>query len=88
MDDGRPCELADADGSMQEERWAISGNVFILNGGAVSWYSKTQEIVSLSTTESEYIAAVHAAKEAIWLQQLVSQIFRIHFVPTTMCTIT
>ncbi|KAL5510919.1 hypothetical protein ACEPAG_4676 [Sanghuangporus baumii] len=67
--------FTDADGSIQEDRQAISGNAFLINGGAVSWYSKTQEFVSLSTIELEYIAAVHAAKEAIWLKQLISQIF-------------
>lgn len=65
----------DADGSMQEDRHAISGNAFLIDGGAVSWYSKKQEIISLSTTESEYVAATHAAKEAIWLRQLLGQIF-------------
>lgn len=65
----------DADGNMQEDRRAISGNAFIIDGGAVSWFSKRQEVVSLSTTESEYIAATHAAKEAIWLRQLIAQLF-------------
>jgi Reverse transcriptase (RNA-dependent DNA polymerase) len=58
---------ADADGSMAEDRHAISGYTFIIHGGAVSWSAKHQEIVSLSTTESEYVAATHAAKEALWL---------------------
>ena len=65
----------DADGSMQEDRHAISGNAFMLYGGAVSWFSKKQEIVSLSTTESEYIAAAHTAKEALWLRQLMRELF-------------
>jgi hypothetical protein len=66
----------DADGSMQDDRRAISGHAFLINGGAVSWYSKRQEIVSLSTTESEYISATHAAKEALWLRSLIRQVFR------------
>jgi hypothetical protein len=66
---------ADADGSMMEDRRAISGYAFIINGGAVSWSAKKQEIVSLSTTESEYIAATYAAKEALWLRSLISQLF-------------
>lgn len=66
---------ADADGSMADDRHAIPGYAFIVDGGAVSWSSKRQEIISLSTTESEYVAAAHAAKEALWLRQLVGQIF-------------
>jgi hypothetical protein len=30
--------------------------------------------VVLSTTESEYMAATHASKEAVWLQRLCSGI--------------
>jgi len=55
---------ADADGSMAEDRRAISGYAFIVHGGAVSWSTKKQEIISLSTTE--YIAATYAMKEALW----------------------
>jgi hypothetical protein len=65
----------DADGSMAEDWWAISGYTFILHGGAVFWSCKRQEIVSLLTTESEYIAAMHATKEALWLQMLLSKLF-------------
>ena len=66
---------ADADGSMAEDRHAVSSYAFIVDSGAVSWSTKCQEIVSLSTTESEYIAATHAAKEALWLHSLITQVF-------------
>ena len=59
--------FTDADGAMQEHRHAITGYAFLIDRGAVSWSSKKQEIVTLSTTESEYVAITHAAKEAIWL---------------------
>ena len=59
--------FTDADGAMQEHRHAITGYAFLIDGGAVSWSSKKQEIVTLSTAESEYVAATHAAKSAIWL---------------------
>ena len=36
--------------------------------------SKRQAVVALSTTESEYMVATHASKEAIWLQRLCSGI--------------
>jgi len=42
---------------MAEDRHPISGYAFMLNSGAVSWNEKRQEIVTLSTTESEYVAA-------------------------------
>ena len=65
----------DADGSMAEDRRAISGYAFLVDGGAVSWSSKRQEIISLSTTESEYVAATHGMKEALWLRSLISEAF-------------
>ena len=59
--------FTDADGSSQEHHHAISGYVFLIDGGAVSWASKKQELITLSTAEAEYVAATHAAKECIWL---------------------
>jgi hypothetical protein len=75
---------ADADGNMAEDRHAISSYAFLLHGGAVSWTTKRQEIISLSTTESEYVAATYAAKEALWLRSLLSQLFDISLKPTTL----
>ena len=45
----------------------ISGYAFLINGGAISWSSKKQELVTLSTAKSEYVAATYATKEALWL---------------------
>ena len=50
-----------------DQRRSTSGYVFSLFGGAVSWMSKRQSVVALSTTEETYIAATHAIKEAVWL---------------------
>eukprot|EP00253_Pinus_taeda_P016507 PITA_16507 len=55
-----------------DQRRSTSGYVFNLFGGAVSWMSKKQSVVALSTTEQEYMAATHASKEAVWLQRLCS----------------
>ena len=57
----------DADGATQEHRHAIMGFAFLIDGGAILWGSKKQGLITLSTAESEYIAAMHATKEAIWL---------------------
>eukprot|EP00253_Pinus_taeda_P009884 PITA_09884 len=55
-----------------DQKRSTSGYVFHLFGGAVSWMSKKQSVVALSTTEAEYVAATHASKEAVWLQRLCS----------------
>eukprot|EP00253_Pinus_taeda_P013916 PITA_13916 len=62
---------ADKAGDLDQRR-STSGYVFNLFGGAVSWMSKKQFVVALSTTEAEYMAATHASKEAVWLQRLCS----------------
>jgi hypothetical protein len=51
-------------------RISTSWYVFNLFGGAISWMSKRQVVVALSTTEVEYMASTHAIKEEIWLQIL------------------
>ena len=58
----------DTDGATQEHWHAISGYAFLIDGGAVSWFLWKQEIVTLSTTEAEYVTTTHTAKEAIWLK--------------------
>ena len=65
----------DADGTMQEHRHAISGNAFLINGGAISWSSRKQELITLSMAEAEYVATTHAAKEALWLRKLIHKLF-------------
>eukprot|EP00253_Pinus_taeda_P030257 PITA_30257 len=55
-----------------DQRGSTSGYVFNLFRGAVSWMSKKQSIVALSTIEAEYMAATHGSKEVISLQRLCS----------------
>ena len=57
-----------------DRRISTSGYVFNLFGGAISWMSKIQSILALSTIEVEYMVATHASKEAIWLHRLCSSI--------------
>ena len=55
-------------------RKSTGGFVFILAGGAVSWKTKRQGGIALSSTEAEYVALSEAAKEAIWMRRLLKEI--------------
>ncbi|KAH9689170.1 Integrase catalytic domain-containing protein [Citrus sinensis] len=57
-----------------EKRKSTTSYVFTLAGAAVSWVSKLQTVVALSTTEAEYMAATQACKEAIWIQRLLEEL--------------
>jgi hypothetical protein len=57
-----------------ESRRSTSGFVFNIGSGAISWSSKRQPTVALSTCEAEYMAQTVAAKEAIWLRQLLQEL--------------
>ena len=63
----------DADWASQKHQHSISGFSFHYGMGAVSWSSKKQNVVLLLSTEAEYIAQIHAAKEAIWLRSFMSE---------------
>jgi hypothetical protein len=52
-----------------EDRHSTSGLIFIKNGAALSWKSRKQKIVSLSSMEAEYIALTDAVKEGMWLKK-------------------
>jgi hypothetical protein len=66
---------ADADGASQEHHHMISSFAFLVDGGAISWGSKKQELVTLSTTRAKYVVATHATKEIIWLHHLMGEVF-------------
>lgn len=58
----------------KNNRRSTSGYVFTLCGGAISWKSRQQTSVALSTTEAEYVAATEACKELIWLNRLLQDL--------------
>jgi hypothetical protein len=64
---------SDADHASQKDRHSISGYAFMI-GGCVSASSKRQPIIALSSTEAEYIAMTHAAKEALWMRALIGEL--------------
>ena len=56
------------------DRKSISGYVGLIDGGAVSWGSRKQTSVSLSTVEAEFIVASTAVKEILWHRSLFSSL--------------
>lgn len=58
----------------KESRKSTSGFIFMLHRGPVSWRSKRQSTVALTSTEAEYIALTLAAKEATWLRLLLTEL--------------
>ena len=50
---------------------SVSGYIFMLSGASISWRSKKQITVALSTVEAEYVALSAAAHEAVWLRSVM-----------------
>ena len=55
-------------------RKSTTGYVYSLGGATISWVSKLQKIVALSTTEAEYVAVTEASKEIIRLQSFLEEL--------------
>ena len=62
---------SDASYANNDDATSISGYTFIMGGGMITWGSKKQTSVSLSSTESEYVALADAAREITWLRNLL-----------------
>jgi hypothetical protein len=58
----------------KDSRRSTTWYVFTIGGTTVSWISKLQKVVSLSTIEAEYVAATEASKEMIWLQRFMEEL--------------
>ena len=56
------------------KRKSTTGYVFTLADGAISWVSKLQTVVALSTRKVEYMGAAEACKEAIWIKILMEEL--------------
>ena len=55
-----------------------------MSGGPISWLSKKQAIVTLSTSEAEYVALSLAVQEAVWLRRLLKDIQDLQDKPITI----
>lgn len=67
-----------------KERKSTSGFVFHMGSGVVSWSSKKQQVVALSTAEAEYIAAASCACQAVWLRRILAELHHEQIAPTTI----
>lgn len=55
-------------------RRSTSGYVIMLSGGPITWSSRKQSTIALSTTEAEYISACEGVKELVWVQRLFQEL--------------
>jgi hypothetical protein len=54
-----------------DDRKNTSGYIFHLGSGGISWASKKQPIVALSSVEAEYVAATSIACQAVWMRRVL-----------------
>nr|AAV88069.1 hypothetical retrotransposon [Ipomoea batatas] len=74
---GKPILTGYTDSDMAgdiDTRKSTSGYLITYAGGAVSWQSRLQKCVDLSTTEAEFIASVEASKEMLWMKKFLQEL--------------
>ena len=83
----RLCGFTDADwAGSPTDRKSTSGGIFSIGSTTVSWYSRKQRSRALSLVEAEYMVAILAACEAIWMRKILVGLFGSHLDPTvTYC---
>ncbi|GJR09098.1 putative RNA-directed DNA polymerase [Tanacetum coccineum] len=82
---GKPMLVGFTDSDMagnKDNMKSTSGYLMTFAGGAVSWQSRLQKCVTLSTTEAEYMAATEACKELLWFENSFCKNW---FQATTLC---
>ena len=77
---------SNVDWASQIHHHSISGFVFFVSIGAISWSSKKQPIITLSSTEAEYVTLTHSSKDIIWIHKLLTELSSVFLftVPTTL----
>ena len=67
------CTNADMAGDVDSKK-STSGYLITFSGGVVSWQSRLQKCVALSTTEAEYISIIEASKELLWMKKFLQEL--------------
>jgi len=84
-DEVKLCGFTDADWTgSPTDRKRTSGGIFSIGLTTVSWYSRKQRSVALSSAEVEYMVASLATCKAIWIWKILVRLFRLHLEPTVI----
>jgi len=67
-----------------EDRRSVTGYIFNYQNGSISWASKRQPTIAISTTEAEYMSLAAATQEAIWLRDFLYEIMSLREKPAPM----
>lgn len=67
-----------------DSRKSTAGFISFFNGSPISWKSKLQSTVALSSTEAEYMGLTQASKECLWLQMFLDELGITNIMPTTI----
>jgi hypothetical protein len=65
----------DADWALQPHRHSMSGYVVLLHGRPVAWSTRKQSLIALSTAETEYVALTSVAREVLFIQALLDELY-------------
>ena len=66
--------FADSDWAMSESRKSVSGYIVECANGPLTWSSKQQVVVALSSCEAEYLACSHCGRQVLWLRSLFHEL--------------
>ncbi|THG97055.1 hypothetical protein EW026_g4883 [Hermanssonia centrifuga] len=69
----------------KDDRHSIMGSAFFMANGVVSWVSRKQKTVALSSTEAEYMALSDTCRQISWLRQFESELGYAQTEPTPLC---
>jgi hypothetical protein len=62
----------------KDSRMSTTGYMFTIGGTLISWISKLQKVVELSTTKAKYVVITEASKEIIWLHRFMEELGKKH----------